>query len=281
MRKLQCDFEGGTPQEPQTTAYTRPRPREIVSSMKGLKVPEYTIFHLVGKAQNLRYLAGRRRTRMGGQNLPVLPIQRNQRRSALVFSDMAVSEASRQHRVCPWWLGYLLIGPLRRLQINPAKILASHVREGMTVLEPGPGMGFFTLVLAGMVGETGRVVAVDIQARMLDRLQRRARKAGVAERIDARLGEPESLRLGGIRHAVDFTLAFAVVHEMPSADGFFAQARQAMKPGARLLLVEPKGHVTEGDFQVELDSALKAGFCVAGRPPIGRNWSALLESRGL
>src|ERR1022692_3696772 len=57
---------------------------------------------------------------------------------------------------------------------RPAKILAPYVCEGMTVLEPGPGMGFFTLELARRVGASGRVVAVDIQPRMLDRLKRPA-----------------------------------------------------------------------------------------------------------
>ena len=57
----------------------------------------------------------------------------------------------------------LLASPLRRLRCNPASLLAPHVREGMTVLEPGPGMGFFTLELARRVGHTGRVIAVDVQ----------------------------------------------------------------------------------------------------------------------
>ena len=77
------------------------------------------------------------------------------------------------HRVCPWWLGYFLMNPLRRYGQNPAKILAPFIHEGMIVLEPGPGMGFFTLELARRVGKSGRVVAVDIQAKMLDRLKRR------------------------------------------------------------------------------------------------------------
>ena len=53
----------------------------------------------------------------------------------------------------------MLASPLRRLLHDPAKILAPYVREGMTVLEPGPGMGFFTLDLARRVGASGRVVA--------------------------------------------------------------------------------------------------------------------------
>ena len=48
-------------------------------------------------------------------------------------------------RVCPWWLGYLLASPMRRWLEDPVDILAPYVHEGMTVLEPGPGMGFFTL----------------------------------------------------------------------------------------------------------------------------------------
>jgi len=73
-------------------------------------------------------------------------------------------------RVCPWWLGYLLASPLRRWSLNPAALLAPHLREGMTVFEPGPGMGFFTLEMAKLVGPRGRVVAVDLQPKMIERL---------------------------------------------------------------------------------------------------------------
>src|SRR5512132_222320 len=121
------------------------------------------------------------------------------------------------HRVCPWWIGYLLVTPLRRWVHDPEKILGPYVSEGMTVLEPGPGMGFFTLELARRVGPSGKVVAVDVQSKMLAGLKRRAAKAGLLDRIDARLVAPEAMKLTGLSGKVDFTLAFAVVHEMPSA----------------------------------------------------------------
>ena len=81
--------------------------------------------------------------------------------------------------VCPWWLGYFLISPLRRLLQDPRKLVGPYVREGVIVLEPGPGMGFFTLELGRLVGPSGRVVAVDIQPRMLSNLKRRAARAGL------------------------------------------------------------------------------------------------------
>ena len=65
-------------------------------------------------------------------------------------------------RVCPHWVGYLLINPLRKLFENPNKILGPFVQEGMIVLEPGCGMGYFSLPLARMVGPKGRVVGIDV-----------------------------------------------------------------------------------------------------------------------
>src|SRR5271157_4197804 len=105
--------------------------------------------------------------------------------------------------VCPWWIGYWLASPMRRWMVNPEKLLAPYIREGMTVLEPGPGMGFFTLPMAAMAGPTGRIVAVDIQARMLDGLRRRALKAGLLPRIETRLAQPDSMRLDDLKGAVD------------------------------------------------------------------------------
>ena len=182
--------------------------------------------------------------------------------------------------VCPWWLGYLLASPVRRIFYHPAKVLAAHVRPGMTVLEPGPGMGFFTLELARLVSGSGRVIAVDIQSRMLDGLRRRAAKAGLLDRLDARLAAPDSLGLADLAGVVDFTLAFAVVHELPAATPFFREVARASKPGARLLFVEPAGHVTASLFDAELQAARDAGFTPVASPSLRRSRAALLERSG-
>jgi len=180
-------------------------------------------------------------------------------------------------RVCPWWLGYVLASPLRRLAYDPAGILRPYVRPGMTVLEPGPGMGFFTLELARMVGASGRVVAVDVQPKMIERLKRRAAKAGVLERIDARLVASDSLGVADLAGRVDFTLAFAVVHEMPSSESFFAEVARASKPGASVLFAEPAGHVKPELFEEEMQEALEAGFALVERPSLRRSQAALLR----
>ena len=180
--------------------------------------------------------------------------------------------------VCPWWLGYLLASPLRRwLSQSPEEMLGPFVRDGITVLEPGPGMGFFTLPLARMVGSRGRVVAVDIQLQMLSSLRRRAERTGLAERIETRLAGPDQMGLDDLEGAVDFALAFAVVHEMPSADKFFGEVASALKSGGLLFFAEPSGHVKPEKFQQELEAARTAGFEMLDRPAVRRSHAVVLR----
>jgi len=183
------------------------------------------------------------------------------------------------NRVCPWWLGYFLLSPLRRWRHDPATLLAPLVKEGMTVLEPGPGMGFFTLELARLVGPRGRVVVVDVEPRMLAGLARRARRVGLAERIESRLAAADGLGTSDLAAAVDFVLAFAVVHELPNAAGFFAEARRALKSGGRMLVAEPTHHVSAADFAHTVGLAEAAGFAVESRPSIGSSLAVLLRRR--
>lgn len=180
-------------------------------------------------------------------------------------------------KVCPWWLGPLLASPLRRLVQDPAALLAPLVRDGMTVLEPGPGMGFFTLEAARRVGPRGRVVAVDVQPRMLEGLRRRAARAGLAERVETRPAREDALGVEDLAGRVDLVLALLVVHELPDAGRFFAEARRALAPGGKVLFAEPKGHVGPAAFEVSLRAAERAGLRRAPGPRMWRSLTALLE----
>ncbi len=180
------------------------------------------------------------------------------------------------HRVCPYWVGYLLVSPFRRLMHNPEEILRPFIATGMTVLDIGSAMGFFTLPIAKMVGPDGKVVCVDVQEKMLKSLQRRALKASVADRIITRVCNPTSLCLGDFVGTIDFAVAFAVVHEVPDARSLFAEVFQALKPGARCLIAEPKGHVSAHEFELTLAAAEQTGLRVVGNPKIPRCHAALL-----
>jgi ubiquinone/menaquinone biosynthesis C-methylase UbiE len=178
------------------------------------------------------------------------------------------------------WVGYLLASPIRRWFHDPEKILGPHVSAGMTALDVGPGMGFFSIPLARMVGPGGRVICVDVQQAMLDKLEKRARARGVSDRIDARLCEGGSFGISDLDDRVDFALAFAVIHEMRGAGPFFDVAFRALRAGGKLLVVEPKNHVSIEAFAGTARIAAGAGFADAEPPRISRSHVLLLEKPG-
>jgi ubiquinone/menaquinone biosynthesis C-methylase UbiE len=179
--------------------------------------------------------------------------------------------------VCPWWVGYLLLSPLRRLSQNPRKILGPHVKPGTVALDVGCAMGFFSLDMAEMVGPEGKAVCVDVQPKMIKALVRRAAKAGVIDRIDHRVCDKNGLGLEDLGEKVDFALAYAVVHEVPDQQAFFQQIFAALRPGGRCLVAEPKGHVSEKQFEETLEAARKTGLEPGERPEIRRSHAALLK----
>jgi ubiquinone/menaquinone biosynthesis C-methylase UbiE len=179
--------------------------------------------------------------------------------------------------VCPWWIGYFLLIPWRRLIHNPKLILNPYVREGMIVLEVGPGMGYFSLTLAQLVGPRGRVICVDVQEKMLEKLRKRAKQAGVLDRITTVRASDRSLLIQEFEGNVDFVLAFAVVHEVPDQRKLLEEIYRAMKPGALLLLAEPKGHVTTEAFEKTLAIAQDRGFKTESNLQIKQSHTVLLR----
>ena len=140
-------------------------------------------------------------------------------------------------------------------------------------------MGFFTIPIARMIGPSGRVVAADIQARMLSGLRRRAAKAGLQSRIETRLATLDSLEVQDLHGKVDLVLAFAVVHEMPSPEAFFQQTVAALKPGGQVFFVEPAGHVNQKKFAEETEAAWSAGLEEVSHPLVRHNHAVLLQKK--
>lgn len=186
-------------------------------------------------------------------------------------------EGPHQAEPCPWWLGFVLAHPVRKLFQDPAEVVAAYVEDGMVVLEPGCGMGFFTLELARRVGKAGRVVAVDLQPKMLDGLHRRAKRAGLLDRLDIRRTEVDTLGVADLGGRIDFALAFYVVHELPNPSGFFQEVHDSLRSEGRLLIVEPRVHGGgEDGLRGSIDLAAQAGLVVVDRPVIKRNQVVLL-----
>lgn len=180
----------------------------------------------------------------------------------------------KEHHVCPWWLAYTFDNPLRRFLHRPQVIFKDLVRPGMTVMDIGCGMGYFSLALAEFVGAQGCVIAVDLQPEMLKIFGKRARKAGVGDRIRTQLCEPASLN---VFTKVDFVLAFWMAHETPDPEVLFRQIAAVLKPGGRLLLAEPRFHVSAALFQKIMTAAGKAGLKLESTPRIAWSRAAIFS----
>jgi SAM-dependent methyltransferase len=180
--------------------------------------------------------------------------------------------------ICPWWLAYTFDNPIRRLVHPPEKILGDYVREGMTVLDVGAGFGHFSIGMARLVGDAGKVVAADLQEKMLEKTLSRARKAGVDHRILPHLCRRDAL---GLELDVDFALACNVLHEMPDLHGLFAELRDRLRPEGCFFIMEPAGHVGGRAFEREIGLAREAGFAERARPRVFRERCSVLARRAV
>ena len=183
--------------------------------------------------------------------------------------------STAEHKVCPWWQAYTFDNPLRKLIHPPHKVLGVYVREAMTVIDVGCGMGHFSIGMANLVGSTGRVLAIDLQQKMLDVMHKRAKRAGVADRIISHLCTADDI---DIKIKADFILAFWMVHEVPDQSKFLGQLKSMLVPDGKILIAEPKMHVTSEDLGKTVEIAQSIGLKNCDVPKIRFSHSALLEA---
>jgi ubiquinone/menaquinone biosynthesis C-methylase UbiE len=178
----------------------------------------------------------------------------------------------RQPHVCPWWCCFTFDNPVRELFQNPVKILSPLVHPGFSVVDIGPGMGYFTVPLCSLVGNEGRVTAVDIQQKMLDATVKRATAKGVADRLETRLASGESLN---ITERADFVLAFWMVHEVTAKARFFREIAAMLSDTGCFLMVEPLIHVSASSFSKTVGLATDVGLQLMTGPHVALSRSAL------
>lgn len=167
--------------------------------------------------------------------------------------------------VCPVELAGGLDNKIRRFLQNPRKILKDYVMNGLTVLDIGCGPGVFSVAMAEMVGESGQVIAADLQEGMLQKLCDKIKGTELEKRIELHKCEADKI---GISKKVDFVLAFYVVHEVPDHESLFREIRGLLKPNGKALIVEPNFHVSRKAFAETINLAKNLGFEVIGTPKI-------------
>ena len=139
-----------------------------------------------------------------------------------------------------------LLNPQRhRLHPVGETVRLFHIKPGDTVLELGPGPGYFTVEAARVAGPGGRVVCVDVQAGMIAVLDERLRRERV-QNVRPLVGDATRLPLAD--HCVDAAFLVFVLGEIPDRPAAIAELRRALKPGGVLSIMET---LTDSDYQLE------------------------------
>lgn len=129
-----------------------------------------------------------------------------------------------------------LTRPERAREEQPDRLVAAlQIPKGALVVDLGAGVGYFTWRLARQVGPSGKVIAVDIQQRMLDLLARNMAQRGIAN-VEIVLGADDDPRLPA--GEADLVLLVDVYHELAYPRKIIERVRRSLKPGGRLVLVE-------------------------------------------
>ncbi len=167
---------------------------------------------------------------------------------------------------------------LRRLIYHPDHLAGRYVKPGDRVLDFGCGPGFFTRAFAKRAGETGSVIAVDLQEEMLRILERTLGPEGLMPRIRTHRCAPDSLGLSpDLDGTINSAFALFVIHEVPDPARLFQEVSSLLAPGGLFFISDPMILVSGRHFQDYLAMAGEAGLTPVKRGFYFLNRSALLK----
>jgi len=140
---------------------------------------------------------------------------------------------------------------------NPQAIAA--LRQGEVVLDLGSGAGFDSFLAARQVGESGKVIGIDMTPDMIKRAQENAAK-GMFENVEFRLGEIEDMPVDD--NSIDVILSNCVINLSPDKAAVYKEAYRVLKPGGRLAISDM---VASGEIPPEIKNDMDLySSCVAG-----------------
>src|SRR5574338_1286277 len=138
-------------------------------------------------------------------------------------------------------------------------ITLASLQPGQVVLDLGSGAGLDCFFAAKKVGETGRVIGVDMTPEMIERARASAQRLNI-QNVEFRQGYLEDLPVES--DTVDVIISNCVINLAPDKSRVFAEAFRVLKPGAKLAVSDI---VTDGPLPDAIKKSLSAwAGCVAG-----------------
>lgn len=159
---------------------------------------------------------------------------------------------------------------------NPRKILRKYIHSGMTVLDLGCGTGYFTLEIAKLLDNNGKVIASDVQYGMIEILQQKLRNSELQSLIKIHKSKEDTICW---TEKVDFILAFYSFHEMKYIDRIICELTKIVKPETKILISEQKFHVPRNTFNTIINKMKKSGFEICEKPKIFLSRTVIMKTK--
>ncbi len=169
----------------------------------------------------------------------------------------------KRNRVCPVERSGILDMNIRRLIQNPAKILKPYIKEGMKVIDIGCGPGFFTMEAARLAGKSGKVIGADLQDGMLDILKAKINNTPYSDTVKLHKCKNDAI---GLSEKADLILVIFMLHEVPDQTSFLKEIGTLLNTGGKVLIIEPKFHVTKKAFLKTIRLIKEAGLEIIEEP---------------
>ncbi|MCA9470859.1 MAG: methyltransferase domain-containing protein [Nitrospirales bacterium] len=120
---------------------------------------------------------------------------------------------------------------------KPEEVIAAlHIQPGMTIADIGSGSGYFTRRLAKEVGATGKVLATDVEQKMLDYNQKAIDQQGLSGRVTFLRTNPEDPALPP--HSIDLIFICNVYHHLKNPSSFLEKAKSALSVNGRVVIID-------------------------------------------
>ena len=173
--------------------------------------------------------------------------------------------SEKNRRICPVEYAGGLDNSFRRFLQNPRKILKPYIHEGLTILDLGCGPGFFSIEIAKMLKDSGKVIAADLQEGMLEKINKKIKGTILEQRISLHKCQEDTI---GVTENVDFILVFYMIHEVPNQLNLLKELKSILKPDGKIYIIEPKFHVSKKSFEEMINKTKDIGFEIVDRPRV-------------
>lgn len=160
--------------------------------------------------------------------------------------------------------------------LNPEGILQSLgiLTPGMQVADLGCGAGYFSVAFAQLVGDTGRVYAVDVLQTALDSVERRAKQMGATNITTVRANLEKVGATGLPDHSVHLALLATVLFQSENKQEMLKEAKRILQKGGFLVIIDwdPQASIGAGSYKISkkdvLDLAAQTGFTLQKEFPV-------------